>query len=1247
MANRYTRASLEEGAAGARANSEGMALIPVPNLSIRRNTTVKNEINHAAPKLSKAQKNHILAIRASQQKKRTAQKILHPAQNIPSQRGNEQEGDEILDEKRFNELAEESLKCKETCKLIDDELNRLSEIKIKNNITGITLPTNSKLIHLLIHRILDPSPDWKQKIDMLIRIPHSLKGEYLRGGDYFEALFQLALAINILPMFSGKFIHFYDIKNYKELEEVNNYLYIKPIKNSGGSEQGISDISFKVCNQANDCETITRGVYECGEKPIEVSGEVPFYFISVKGYKKEKNIAKYYDIPLLDQQINIFPLIKNKYIMVCVRDKEKFLQNLSRTKAEFLKNSIGNRVIGFDNSNNINDMPDISLMDAFSQFRVSFFNKLQGEPTIENISELAYRLFPENVIQKPMLSLYFHQELVSTAVINRIIEKSSSEKPHFLCIGVLPRGGKSFIAGGIINLHKQIKIKTTGYNILFMTSAVNETRDQFKRDLIEKFSDFADFDFIDVVNIKRENEYTKPNKFYFISRQLSSLRGKEEALESEDKSGKDIAADLIRTLENKLKTVPSFDICFFDEAHVGILSTTVRSNFQKTFERFKLPIIMMTATYVKPANLLDSTKDLFVWDLQDIKDMKTLPVLGLNGFIESKPDLLIRYDTTIDDTNMVEKILRRRISRGEDEITIAKPYIQFPNPNFISLTFAPETIANLIRTGDGYEYTRAFELNVDPSILKDNSKYREWGSMIQNRPDALKIRQFLTPEQESVDEILTNKNRKFRALNQIFSISQKNASRPYQGKPFSILMFLPFGFGEKGRITKIGELCRVWASFMMESNYWRDNFVFLTLSELTYPDYRPLPDITFDKAAERGICHREDFDGDLKNIILGVERAALKIGKGLVILSGDVAKMGISLKCVDVVFMMTNNDDADDIIQKMYRALTDDPPNKKDGFIVDLNLKRVISAMLKYDLEKDRLRTSLVSLPSTGERINKLFELCNWGQDAFIEDHPEKSFNDVMDEIRNRVVSELENKQLSSFDDNIKKIRDLQIKKLMEDAPLYNLIKEVIGQTTTKKRKQTEKEIILERGSAIPAISKSVVLNKDVNAEDEDINIEEVKPAKKIILNEAEIKKKIQDIILTFINSLVIKSSEPWTKNLNLVFLLEKYRNDKLSFEGIPNCNCSSMNECKKNHTNLYEAVFCELRSYAMIPNIKGNPEYNLDIHIGILDLISEVFRNPSIIVEWNMYIENLLKQIDKTNRYVGGYHHTRKKNRG
>lgn len=1144
---------------------------------------------------------------------------------------------EEKDKERIKQLDEKYKECKKHCDALQKELKSLYDLEIKKETIEFSLSPNKTLIDLLIERILDDSSEWKTKINTLINIPTSTKGEkILRGGDYFEALFQLAIAINIIPQFSEKYIKFYDIEGYKEIKPKLNYLYTKTVQNSGGGEQGISDITFEVSNTPT-FEFKKSKSYDCGEKPEEIKDtQNPVYFISVKGYKKEKSIKNEYDIPLLDNQLKIFPELTNKKIIVCVRNKEQFLTNLSRSKIGFLKNTI-NYVFGYD-----------EIMDYFSQFRISFFNKMTEEKTKENIENQVKLLFPEEKIIKPVLNLYFHQHLVVDSVIQRIKKVNIKEKPHYMCIGVLPRGGKSFIAGGIIDLHKKFKNKESGYNVLFLTSAVNETKKQFREDLIKKFSEFSDFNFVDIVNDKEISK--EKNNFYFISRQLSSMETiKENKTEEQDDTGEKLQEtsvikeiDITKQLERKLGFIPEIDICFFDEAHVGILADTVRENFNKTFNKFKMPIIMMTATYKKPAVLLDSPDDLFVWDLQDIKDMKTLPDLGFEQFKNKNLDVLIRY-------NNAEKILKERIFNGESEYNIAKPYLQFPKPNFISLTFSNETIQQMIDTNTGYNYQKAFEINVNLSELLDISKYKNWGKQIRNREDALRIRQFLTPEQSKDDTFLVDKNRKFRALNQIFRIAQKNNSRPIQGKPFSILMFLPYGFVDStGQKVKIGELCRVWASFMYELSYWEDNFVFLTLSKLTNKLNKP-PKLTVEQAVNKGICHREEFDGDLKDIIINLEKEALKHDKGLVILSGDVAKMGISLKCVDVVCMMTDNTDADDLIQKMYRALTDDPPNKKDGFIIDLNIKRIIEAIFDYDRTKDRLRKSVNDPPITSERLSKTFELCNWGQDEFIEDHPEKSFDDIMNDIKDKVINSIESKILTNFDENIEKIKRKQIEVLQKDKKLYLDLWAIIGQTAySKKKPSIQGKLEYKRASEVPGEPpKQPNEQPNILPPQPAITIspipepvlEQLPKSETPMLTEEQIKEKIQNLIVTFINSLVIKSAEPWSKTLNLTTLLIKYKKDKSEVKGKESCECSTDKECKENHTNLYQTAFCELKSYAFEPEGKDKLKYNESIHQEIMDLLDIIFKNPILYDEWNLYIESLLKNISESKKVKkGGY---------
>jgi hypothetical protein len=1122
----------------------------------------------------------------------------------------EQEQDTVRKDKLLQSIKE----CKEHCMQLEMEWRNLDELAVKQQLEGVTLTTDKKLIDLLLERIVDPDPEWKTKLDTLIHIPHGIKGDILRGGDYFEALFQLAIAIGILPEWKGKYIRFYDIHDYREMKPFPNYLYEKPIKNSGGAEQGISDITFEVSSNP-EFETRLQTKYDCGcVPPVSIQSSNPFYFISVKGYKKEKSIKDEYDIPLLDWQIRMLPEL-TKHIIVCVKDEQAFKQRLSRTKMDFLKNRLhGNKIMGYD-----------TLIDAFTTFRIAFFNRFQAPPSQDQIRAEIQLMYPPDQVHKPCLNLYFHQELIVQSVIKRI-QEVEAVKPHFLCIGVLPRGGKSFIAGGIISAHKKIK-NSDQYNVLFMTSAVNETRDQFKTDLIDQFSEFSDFDFIDVV---QRSPITKPNHFYFISRQLSSMTHDDEI--------ERVAVDLLEKVGSFVGQHPEIDIIFFDEAHIGITSKTIRSHFQKIFETFPIPIILMTATYKKPSRLLDEKEDLFVWDLQDIKDMKSLPVLGMDGFIAQKPDVLERYQ------EIAAQILQRRISYGESLESISKPYIQFPNPNFISLTFAPDAVRRLLSSHNGYQFDKAFEMNVDDDTLCDPDRFREWGSMIRHREDAIQLRQFMTPEDEDPTQ-----DRKYRALNQIFRIAQRNQSRPIQGKPFSILMFLPFGGKEH---TKIGELCRVWASFMMELQYWRDHFVFLTLSTYNNKKYVKKGRTTIENAVEKGICHRDDFDMDLKKLIIDVEKEALRREKGLVILSGDVAKMGISLKCVDVVFLMSHNTDADDIIQKMYRALTDDPPMKKDGFIVDLNMTRTIRAMFDYDMEKDKLRAHKMVNPSVKQRIHKLFDLCNWGVDQFIEDHPEMSFDDIMNEIKERVVDQLEKNIINEFDSKFNNMQEEQFKMIYNNPTLYQKIQEALQSSRAKKPKRPKSVTLSTRNPGlVSAQAAQSAQENDEKTDTTEQTMENEQDMQEVVsepvvhmLSPLQIKHKLKAILITFVNALVIKSAEPWSDALNLTNLLQQYHKDKPNAGDPPECDCTANNNCKKDHVNIYESVFCELKSYAMILISPSSTKYKYspETHMMIMEIVEEIFQSPYFIAEWNLYIETLLRDIKTPKR--GGFQTTRKK---
>jgi hypothetical protein len=105
---------------------------------------------------------------------------------------------------------------------------------------------------------------------------------------------------------------------------------------------------------------------------------------------------------------------------------------------------------------------------------------------------------------------------------------------------------------------------------------------------------------------------------------------------------------------------------------------------------------------------------------------------------------------------------------------------------------------------------------------------------------------------------------------------------------------------------------------------------------------------------------------DLKEEIKNWELKAKEEGKdGLILLAGNQLTLGITLPFVDVVFMFNDIVSSDKIIQMMYRCMTESINNtdnakinsgmKKMGFVVDLNISRVLNTCLDYNVYKKDL----------------------------------------------------------------------------------------------------------------------------------------------------------------------------------------------------------------------------------------------------------------------------------------------------
>jgi hypothetical protein len=96
-----------------------------------------------------------------------------------------------------------------------------------------------------------------------------------------------------------------------------------------------------------------------------------------------------------------------------------------------------------------------------------------------------------------------------------------------------------------------------------------------------------------------------------------------------------------------------------------------------------------------------------------------------------------------------------------------------------------------------------------------------------------------------------------------------------------------------------------------------------------------------------------DLPKDIKNeISLKQEEAKSKGKRGLILLAGNMLSLGITLNLCDLVVLMNDTLSSDKVLQQMYRCMTEDN-DKKIGFVVDLNINRILNTCINYSIYKN------------------------------------------------------------------------------------------------------------------------------------------------------------------------------------------------------------------------------------------------------------------------------------------------------
>lgn len=358
----------------------------------------------------------------------------------------------------------------------------------------------------------------------------------------------------------------------------------------------------------------------------------------------------------------------------------------------------------------------------------------------------------------------------------------------------------------------------------------------------------------------------------------------------------------------KNKSFGKWDVILIDEIHEGGC-TDLFINVLGNNTTKNTHHIMMTATYEKPIMRFNiPSENQFYWDLEDVRLMK-------NWSTESETRLVEKYGDCVRDVKTKFEVQKKSISDD---------YHVFPDPVLLTTTMQE----------DFYKDMMSFNLSQDDGEVGFSMRSlfmpTKDGKAFQN-PNAVK--RFLELVSGSTNQ--KTKMSMFDRIRRVWKMYEHRDDDSFM----TMMWFLPYGEGQR-----IDDVKQCLAKIISQNPVLKNYSVMLLDSGMT------------------------DIKNRVKYI---VEDAKHKDGKdGVILLTGDVGSLGLSLPEVDVVFMLNNIESPDKNFQQMMRCLTEQN-GKKCGIIVDFNVWRVLNTMSTYAIgrcgkvfsnTKDKIRWCITNL---------------------------------------------------------------------------------------------------------------------------------------------------------------------------------------------------------------------------------------------------------------------------------------------
>jgi len=356
----------------------------------------------------------------------------------------------------------------------------------------------------------------------------------------------------------------------------------------------------------------------------------------------------------------------------------------------------------------------------------------------------------------------------------------------------------------------------------------------------------------------------------------------------------------------KIKNL-KLDIIGFDENHFSG-TTDLSKSILDSYSSKNTIKVYLTATYNKPLREWNIPEECqMYWDIEDEQICKSILV------DESNVDKLKEKhgDTSITAT------IKYFTNKGLSLADMFKPYENMPVLYLITTMFDSQRYDIIKDKIMGSKYGFCFDVLF--SLNKQKTKF-------QFENEVKTILRFISGSNKEVDFRNGDKS--------MFSRILKICSDKETRTPFTQIWFLPS--------YNINEISKCLEQLINEDNVLKKYNVLCINRK------------------------NKDLAKDIKEDITKQEKIAKAEGKeGLILLAGNMLTLGITLNMCDVVALMNNTLSSDKVLQQMYRCMTEGS-QKKFGFVVDLNISRVLNTCVNYTIYKND--------KSTEDKIKYLIE---------------------------------------------------------------------------------------------------------------------------------------------------------------------------------------------------------------------------------------------------------------------------------